>query len=67
MTHTERDDEVYDPEVYPSQDILHPDPSPGHTVLDPDVGAVTHHPTAAELTGDALGQVPNAESETRFG
>ena len=58
-------DEVYDPEVHPSQDILQPDAA-GHNVLDPDAGAHAHHPISGELPGDSLGGLISAESETRF-
>ena len=63
---TQPNDEVYDPEVHPNLDILEPDASPGHTVLDPDAGSHRHHPTSADLRGDALGGLTNAESESRF-
>ena len=63
---SEQHDEVYDPEVHPSQDILQPDAAPGHTVLDPDAGGHAHHPVSGELPGDSLGGLSNAESETRF-
>ena len=62
---TQPNDEVYDPEVHPNRDILEPDASPGHTVLDPDAGSHPH-PTSADLRGDALGGLTNAESESRF-